>query len=61
MNLDQLRQLMHGRRILYLYSGPPREMDAVVLGKLIDMEVTAIDILRHESHDLADQQVWDAS
>ena len=58
--LQQLREKAKGMRILYLYSGPEREMDAVVLGKVLGIEVHAVDVLRHDTHDLADQAIWES-
>ena len=56
---EQLQKLADGRRILYLYSGPQRDMDAVALGQVMQADVHAVDVLRHDSHDMADQHLWD--
>ena len=59
-DVDTIRSFGRGRRLLYLYSGPPRDMDAQILGQIIDVEVDTLDILRHASHDLSDQAIWES-
>ena len=45
---------------MYLYSGPARQMDAQILGQVVNVEVDTLDILRGPSHDLADQAIWES-
>ena len=33
-------------------------MDTVILAKVINVQLDAVDILRHDSHDLANDYVW---
>ena len=57
---EQLLGHSTGLRVLYLYSGPERKLDAVALGERLGLTVDAVDILRHDSHDIADQLIWES-
>lgn len=58
LDLQQLQSLGAGRRVLYIYAGPPRRFDARELGTVLGAEVWCVDILRDRSHDLSDHIVW---
>ena len=55
---NEIAQIGQGLRLLYLYSGPERLMDATVLAKVIGVDLHAVDILRDDTHDMADQHLW---
>ena len=59
LTIGDIRSLAGGRRILYLYAGQERRIDAAALGKLLGASIDMIDIERHPSHDLKDQHAWD--
>ena len=59
-DVEVIRSFGHGRRLLYLYSGPAREMDAQILGQIVNVEVDMLDVLRDPSHDLSDQAIWES-
>ena len=55
-----LQEAARNRRILYLFSGKSRPLDAQELGDYMGCTVDCLDIERDESHDIADQLVWDS-
>ena len=58
-DVPALRKLGTGKKLLFLYSGPPREFDAEMLGRHLGAIVHLVDVLQHSSHDLADHHVWE--
>ena len=54
----KIQKMGDGLRLLDLSSGPEREMDAVILAKVNNVQLDAVDILRHNTPDLADDYVW---
>ena len=59
-DIHRLRHVIPpGRRVLYLLSGDRRPFDAQVLGAALGIEVWAVDIEHHTTHDISDVHVWE--
>ena len=60
LTLEQLKTLVtSSMRIFYICAGPSGPGDGVELAALLGVPLDAIDIVRHESHDLADLYVYE--
>ena len=56
--LDDIRQLCHGLRIVYLFSGGYRDADFQHWCQLLGGEASLVDLQRDPSHDMLDEHSW---